>query len=171
MHAAHVNDFEVVRTCLHVWKVHPDAISGGYTALVHACTQGHTEMAKYLIEQNAKVDGLTAKGLNPLHHVIAAEKNRHVRHMEVMRMLMKENSDIQLVCKGYAPVHRAALLNSEYEAMEYLKLLMSRHADLTQRTDKDGFTPLHIACRRHHKHVIGVLLGHDSNQSGTYDRG
>merc|ERR550514_32733 len=50
VHAAYTNNIDVTRTCLHIWKVPPDAVSDGYTALVHACFQGHTELAKYLIE-------------------------------------------------------------------------------------------------------------------------
>lgn len=115
----------------------------------------HMDCVKQLLQYNAEIDDITLDHLTPLH--VAA----HCGHHRMAKVLLD---------KGAKPNSRA--------------LVSDRHTDMNTHThtqccafspcsddnrlvvvvfQQNGFTPLHIACKKNHMRVMDLLLKHSAS--------
>ena len=76
---------------------------GGFSPLLFASREGHTEVARILLNAGAEIDGLAANGTSSL--VVAA----HSGHSNLAVMLIEMGADTNLIGAGYNALHAAIL--------------------------------------------------------------
>lgn len=111
---------------------------------IHMAAQGdHLDCVRLLLQYSAEIDDITLDHLTPLH--VAA----HCGHHRVAKLLVE---------KGAKPNSRA-LVSEEGAgragAGERESLLANDHPSVHLQ---NGFTPLHIACKKNHIRVMELLL-------------
>ncbi|EHB16997.1 Ankyrin-1, partial [Heterocephalus glaber] len=109
---------------------------------IHMAAQGdHLDCVRLLLQYNAEIDDMTLDHLTPLH--VAA----HCGHHRVAKVLLD---------KGAKPNSRAlGLFASPQVPLGYYVTLKS----VSLRVGlQNGFTPLHIACKKNHIRVMELLL-------------
>ena len=117
-----------------------------------ACIRGCTDIAAYLISQNANVNAVNNQGLTPLHMVACRERESP----QLCELLLKHGAKIDAVSKsGNQPFHLAC--RKCY--IEIGVLLVTHGADVTA-VNANGLTPLYIVSQ-HLKSSDKV--GSDSN--------
>jgi len=123
------------------------------TALQIASYEGHVDIVKYLLDNNADTDMTGSFGdVNgtPLH--FAAERG----HFKVMDELLSHGANINLTdgTYDYFTVLHSACRNGKLDVVKYL---LEHGADINA-LDGAGNTPLMIACENGHLVVIKFLL-------------
>lgn len=116
----------------------------------------HMDCVKQLLQYNAEIDDITLDHLTPLH--VAA----HCGHHRMAKVLLD---------KGGKPNSRALVSESTHSKT-------STHSksnctfSLYSKIDfvvfgfvfsQNGFTPLHIACKKNHMRVMDLLLKHSAS--------
>ena len=92
-----------------------DSFSNGHTALMVACSQGHLEVAKLLLDSGAKVDLQDERGFTALHH--AAMSGSH----DLIRMLVNEySSNINITAASGFNVLRLTCAGMFYHSAIFL---------------------------------------------------
>lgn len=120
------------------------------TALWAACTGGHLEIAKILVEHGADVNRTTLTRSTPLR---GASFHGYIL---VMSFLLEHGANINTPnCIGQSPLCIAAM-RGEVEAVRYL---LERNADVTQTTI-NGYTVMHLAAAKGKVAVVQLLLDH-----------
>ncbi len=91
IHAAALNNFEIVKYLLNETEINIDVIDNiGNSALIIACEKGLLEIANYLINNGANVNHQNKQGLTPV--MKAAEKNNFF----VVKLLLEKNIDLTI---------------------------------------------------------------------------
>ena len=135
----------------------------GRTALHLAASNGHTEIAKLLLANNADVNVMNAVGQTETALHIAAWKG----HPEIAKLLLANNADVNVIdTVGQTPLIFAAGRGHT----EIVELLIAKGADVNAKTSSEK-TPLHIAASGGHKKVVELLIaeGVDVNAQEKYD--
>jgi len=117
----------------------------GNSALIVAAWHGHLEVAQYLVGQGADIHVKNKGGHTAL--TWAAEHG----HLEIVKLLVEHGAD----------VNGAEALTAVCEwgqAVEVVKYLIGKGAELEARADRDGFTPLVAAAYRGNTDVVQALL-------------
>jgi len=80
----------------------------GATALNHSIAFGHVEVAEYLIQSGANINGVGSLMLPPLHHAVVC------RRYNMIRLLMAYGADVNLVFDEKSPVDFAIDVGNKY---------------------------------------------------------
>ncbi|MBA3469967.1 MAG: sigma-70 family RNA polymerase sigma factor [Herpetosiphonaceae bacterium] len=127
-------------------------LSGGYTALHRAATDGDQDLLALLLGAGADPNATTSYGLTPLHSAIAAVQT------EAVRMLLAHGADPQrTLVSGMAPLHWAAIRNSA----PIVELLLTHGADPAAR-DRHGRTARDWAELKGYRPIVGLFNRHAS---------
>lgn len=118
---------------------------------IHMAAQGdHMDCVRQLLQYNAEIDDITLDHLTPLH--VAA----HCGHHRMAKVLLD---------KGAKPNSRALVsttLTHTYLPHIFVEVCCLReHAVVL--CSQNGFTPLHIACKKNHMRVMDHLLKHSAS--------
>lgn len=119
------------------------ASADGFSSLGLACFFGYPEIAKYLIDQGAKINIPSKNKMNvqPLHSAIAA------KNIEMVTYLLEQGADVNVrQTGGFTPLHAAAQQGNG----ELIKLLLTHGADINATTDA-GETPMELAIKSGHE--------------------
>ncbi|XP_051526903.1 transient receptor potential cation channel, subfamily N, member 1 [Myxocyprinus asiaticus] len=156
----------------------------GWSPLLLAAEQGHTEVVRVLLQNNARVDVFDEEGKAALH--LAAEQG----HQDIVDILLSHKAFVNAKTKlGLTPLHLSAqsgtsrlvrlLVETHQASIDALSLrkqtplhlaaisgqldvcnsLLSLNADITA-TDIHGQTPLHLAAENDHSEVVKLFLRH-----------
>ena len=123
----------------------------GYTALHHACKQGHLKRVQNLVECGAHLGARTKDEEGKTGFLLAAQGG----YLEVMTYLLSEGDDVdQQDKRGRTVFHLAA----ESGHLPTIKYLSGPNVNWDMK-DKRGRTALHFASKRGHFDVVEYLLG------------
>ncbi|KAL1254989.1 hypothetical protein QQF64_013050, partial [Cirrhinus molitorella] len=156
----------------------------GRSPLLLAAEQGHTEVVKILLQNNARVDVFDEEGKAAIH--LAAEQG----HQDIVDVLLAHKAFVNAKTKlGLTPLHLSAqsgsarlvrlLVEAHQASVDALSLrkqtplhlaaisgqldvcssLLNLKADITA-TDIRGQTPLHLAAENDHSEVVKLFLRH-----------
>ena len=99
---------------------------GGFSPLLFAAREGHTDVARLLLDAGAEINGVAANGTSPL--VVAA----HSGHSDMAQMLIEKGADTNLIGAGYNALH-AAILRGD---LDTVVALLKHGADPDTRLQK-----------------------------------
>ncbi|KAF0720286.1 Aste57867_430 [Aphanomyces stellatus] len=120
--------------------------TNGWSALHDACSNGHMEVVRYLI-QYLDVNVKNNNGQTPLY--LAAQNGK----LEIVKFLLDKNAHVGAVSNnGWSPLHDA----SSNGHLEVVKVLVN-YLDINLRT-KDGATPLYVAAGTGKLAILNFLL-------------
>ncbi|XP_059366352.1 serine/threonine-protein phosphatase 6 regulatory ankyrin repeat subunit B-like [Carassius carassius] len=156
----------------------------GWSPLLLAAEQGHTEVVKILLQNNARVDVFDEEGKAAIH--LAAEQG----HQDIVDTLLAHKAFVNSKTKlGLTPLHLSAqsgsaqlvrlLVETHQASVDALSLrkqtplhlaafsgqldvcssLLNLKADITA-TDIHNQTPLHLAVENDHSEVVKLFLRH-----------
>ncbi|EUB63876.1 Ankyrin-2 [Echinococcus granulosus] len=132
----------------------------GLTPMHTAARSGHTNVVQVLLNAGASITAKTRNGLSPLH--MAAQSD----HADTAKLLLKKGSPPDDVTMDYlTPLHIAAHCGN----MKVAQVLLDHRCDPNLRAfvsppsilasfDTNGFTPLHIACKKMTVKIVELLL-------------
>ena len=125
------------------------SLKEGYTPLLVAAQEGHTEVCELLLAAGSDVGERDKKGDTPL--LVAAQEG----HFEVCEVLLAAGSDVgERTSKAqFTPLHKAAGFGHE----RVIQLLLSYKADINSRSRTDA-TPLHVASQEGRLASVVILL-------------
>ncbi|KAG5672519.1 hypothetical protein PVAND_002642 [Polypedilum vanderplanki] len=138
------------------------AKTGGCTALLIACRNGHYDVVQYLIkrchtdvEQCGSVifDGETIENAPPLWCAAAAG------HTNIVKLLIRYGANVNSTTKTNSTPLRAACFDGHLEIVKYL---VAHGADI-EIANRHGHTCLMIACYKGHYAITKFLLGLKAN--------
>lgn len=118
---------------------------------IHMAAQGdHMDCVKQLLQYNAEIDDITMDHLTPLH--VAA----HCGHHRMAKVLLD---------KGAKPNSRALVGDKHIHTFTHkVSCLTNLVVNLVvPLCFQNGFTPLHIACKKNHMRVMDLLLKHSAS--------
>ncbi|XP_067282389.1 transient receptor potential cation channel, subfamily N, member 1 [Pseudorasbora parva] len=156
----------------------------GWSPLLLAAEQGHTEVVRVLLQNNARVDVFDKEGKAAIH--LAAEQG----HQDIVDILLSHKAFVNAKTKqGLTPLHLSAqsgsaqlvrlLVETHLASVDALSLrkqtplhlaavsgqldvcssLLNLKADITA-ADIRGQTPLHLAAENDHSEVVKLFLRH-----------
>ncbi|XP_065354530.1 ankyrin repeat and sterile alpha motif domain-containing protein 1B [Calliphora vicina] len=125
--------------------------SGGYSALHHACINGHTDIVKLLLAHEATPNLPDMRGSSALHLASWAGEE------EIVKMLLTHpyrpaNPNLQTIEKE-TPLHCAA----QHGYTQVLSMLLAHEADPNMRNTR-GETPLDLACQYGRLQAVQMLI-------------
>ncbi|KAK6500748.1 hypothetical protein TWF506_003512 [Arthrobotrys conoides] len=125
-----------------VEEVRDDGDKDGRTALFFALKGGHTDIAKFLIENKVDVRIASDDGWGPIH--AAVQYGNGEEGLEVLKLLLKEGPylNTKIVETGYTPLHLAAAKGD----LSYINELVGAGARVYV-TSNMKHTPLYTAVR------------------------
>ncbi|CAE8612025.1 unnamed protein product [Polarella glacialis] len=130
--------------------------SDGWSPVIAACSSGHLEVVRVLLEQGADVKAAATDGFTPIFEACANG------HFGVVELLLQHTADAsQVLQDGTSPL----LLASLHGHKETAALLLSHGADVAQARPC-GFSSLRAACANGHVAVVELLLQHGANIQG-----
>lgn len=123
--------------------------ANGLTPLHYASFRGDVILINYLIENGADPHAKTTHGISMMH--MAAKGNQP---SSIIYFNQKYNIPLdQEECSNMNPLHLAAIHGADNAAIYLLSLGVDPN-----KTDKDGFTPLHYAVKQNQERITKKLL-------------
>ncbi len=119
----------------------------GYTALMRACANGHTDTARLLIEKGADVKAKSEDGKTAL---MAACANGHT---DTAQLLIEKGADVKAKSEYGDTALMWACVNGHADVAQ---LLIEKGADVKAR-NKGGYTALMLACKKGYADVEQLL--------------
>ena len=117
------------------------------TALHNAASQGHLDLARFLLSANADVNAQDWQGATPLIYAAYAGKP------EVMTLLIAQDALVNQVPKaGLTPLNAAVLSGS----VDAVKVLLDAGA-IAEERDADGNTAIQVAERAEQAVIVKIL--------------
>lgn len=129
----------------------------GMNALMYACRNGHTEVAKFLIEKGAKIDFKDKAGQTALIHAITSKK------IDTAKFLIEKGADINLVDSNG---NNALIYAVEVGNIEFVKYLVSKGADINAESEF-GITALCRAACLKSTDIAKFLIERGANIDGA----
>ncbi|XP_019619312.1 PREDICTED: transient receptor potential cation channel subfamily A member 1-like isoform X3 [Branchiostoma belcheri] len=124
------------------------------TALHMASRHGHLDVAEVLLMVDDAQDRKTlVKAEDSLGRQALHEAAAHGHH-RIVRLLLNSQAAITETMDGSSPLHLAVKSGSLKTVMTLLEV----HRESLHWTDVNGDTPLHVAARKNHDHLIDALL-------------
>ncbi|XP_017484634.1 PREDICTED: ankyrin repeat and SAM domain-containing protein 1A [Rhagoletis zephyria] len=125
--------------------------SGGYSALHHACLNGHSDIVRLLLNNEASPNLPDSRGSSPLH--LAAWAG----HQEIVKMLLSHpykpaQPNLQTI-ENETPLHCAA----QHGHTGALAVLLAHNADPNMRNSR-GETPLDLAAQYGRLQAVQMLI-------------
>ncbi|XP_054747595.1 ankyrin repeat and sterile alpha motif domain-containing protein 1B isoform X1 [Anastrepha obliqua] len=125
--------------------------SGGYSALHHACLNGHSDIVRLLLNNEASPNLPDSRGSSPLH--LAAWAG----HQEILKMLLTHpykpaQPNLQTI-ENETPLHCAA----QHGHTGALAVLLAHNADPNMRNSR-GETPLDLAAQYGRLQAVQMLI-------------
>jgi ankyrin repeat protein len=147
--AAQQGDLTTVQAMV---KAAPDLVFSkdpyGYTPLHYAAAFGHTDIATFLLDNNAQASAAGTNGGTPLH--AASWKG----YADIVKLLLAHKADPNANAEtGNTPLHVAA----QWGQKDVVMLLLTGGAGLTNRNNY-GETALHLAAAKGRHDVVELLL-------------
>jgi ankyrin repeat protein len=81
---------------------------------------------------------------------------------EINRKGIEDSTPMMLVCSSE---------DNEHWAIEKVKILLKNGANINEKDDKDGFTPLHCACSNDRPQLAAFLIAHGADEEALSDYG
>ncbi|XP_031335923.1 ankyrin repeat domain-containing protein 17-like isoform X2 [Photinus pyralis] len=132
-------------------KAGADIELGASTPLMEAAQEGHLDLVKYLLENNANVRAQTQTGDTALTY--ACENG----HTDVADLLLQFGADLEHESEGgRTPLMKACRAGH----LCTVQFLISKGADVNRQTTNNDHTPLSLACAGGHLTVVELLLAH-----------
>ncbi|CAC5423705.1 unnamed protein product [Mytilus coruscus] len=120
-----------------------------------ASQKGHSDEAKFLLENNANICQCHDNGWSALFYACA------YGHKDTIEMLLQNNADVsQRDENGCSPL----LLTCGEGDKDTARLLLQNNAAVSQ-CDENGCSPLHAACSGGHKDTVELLLQNNADVS------
>ena len=122
----------------------------GHTPFLIAVQYNQLRLTQYLISKKCNLSATDDEGYGAVH--ISVEKG----HLNVLKYLIDNNYCNPDVTdhQNRTPLH-VAVVADQFEMLEYLLESMSKAHIMVQ--DKDGNTPLHLACDRGQQKMVSLL--------------
>ncbi|XP_025832280.1 ankyrin repeat domain-containing protein 17 isoform X2 [Agrilus planipennis] len=135
-------------------KAGADIELGASTPLMEAAQEGHLELVKYLLENNANVRAQTQTGDTALTY--ACENG----HTDVADLLLQYCADLEHESEGgRTPLMKACRAGH----LCTVQFLITKGADVNRQTSNNDHTPLSLACAGGHLPVVELLLAHGAD--------
>ncbi len=152
--AVRAGDVEKVKALLQADpKLAAARTEDGSTALHLAALEGHSAIARLLLDSQAQVNARGLREETPLHMAM------YDGHREMAELLLSSQADISAQnTAGETPLHIAARKGHR----ELVALLLEHHADMNAK-DRQDATPLHAAVAEGHKEVAELLLRYNAD--------
>lgn len=136
--AINLGDLNLVKNFIEEKGVDSNTMTVGRSLLHIACSFGHIEIVKLLIEKGANFNAADDDNSDTPLHIACGHG-----YTEIVKLLIEEGVDLEVTNydKGFTPLHVAC----RHRHTEIVKLLIEKATDLGI-TDDYGFTPLHLVC-------------------------
>lgn len=125
------------------------------TVLLHACSEGYTDIVKELVANNSDINQQDEDGRSPLW---AASREGYIDIVDFL--LHQDNINIESGPDGSSPLMIAA----NHGHTKIVKLLLENGADINKQYN-DGQTALFDAVRNNDKKMIELLLSHGADKT------
>ncbi len=156
--AVRANDVREVRSYLDQGMDPNSTNQQGYSVLMEAGREGHTEMVLLLVDRKAKVNQRNAVGESAL--MLAAFKGA----LDTVKLLHARGAEINL--PGWTPLHYCAF-QGHAAVCQYL---LDSKAEVDAKAP-NGMTPLMAAVRSGHVDAVKVLLRRSADPNVKTDNG
>ncbi|XP_029653794.1 ankyrin repeat domain-containing protein 27-like isoform X1 [Octopus sinensis] len=125
------------------------------TPLICACEVGaDRRIIDILIDAGSQFGAKDVGGLTALHLAVLR------RRLQAVKLLLSRGSNVnEKDIYGSTPLHLA--VNSSPEWTDGVKAIMNQSAVEVNPRNKDGQTPLQLACYNGYLHTVELLLGHN----------
>ncbi len=143
----------------------------GMTPLMHAASQGMTDLCKKLVDLGADVDSQDAQGRSVVNHVTqkSAEGKKLLDFFEQRKKQNQQSGPEQthhnakeLFSKGWTPAMVSVYCNESASLASYSK-------DDINKKGPDGLTPLHVAVKYRKDKLVNALLQRDDVEISAQD--
>ncbi|XP_064212242.1 ankyrin repeat domain-containing protein 17 isoform X4 [Tribolium castaneum] len=127
---------------------------GASTPLMEAAQEGHLDLVKFLLENDANVHAQTQTGDTALTY--ACENG----HTDVADLLLQYGADLEHESEGgRTPLMKACRAGH----LCTVQFLISKGANVRRQTTNNDHTPLSLACAGGHLAVVELLLSHNAD--------
>ncbi len=136
-----------------------------------ACNRGRVKIVQLLLSRGADVNLAGNQGRTPMMRAAG-----HAKTLEILKILIKKDADIQEVDDNGVSVFDNAVLGvvSRQTSMESLKFLVDQGLDVNRSTQKGktaGYTALMVAARSNHIELAIYLISKGADVNAKAEQG